>query len=158
MRTRCPGYAPAAERAPNRKRGSRMNRHETRCGDRAHDCSIQNQSATHAEGFPFPTAKAAALRVMAAEPLRAPSSRKAASSPGRRRAATPAGPTATSTSRCASPTCPPSGDGSRARASTTARSTPSTSRATRRGRTSGSTPSSRACLSASAPSSSTMAL
>lgn len=70
MRMRCPGDAPAAERAPNRKRGPRMNRHETGRGDRAHDHHIQNKPANQAEGFPFPTAKAAALRVMAAGPLR----------------------------------------------------------------------------------------
>lgn len=47
-----------------------MNRHETGRDNCAHDHSIQNQPFMHAEGFPFPTAKAAALRVMAAEPLR----------------------------------------------------------------------------------------
>lgn len=47
-----------------------MNRHETGRDNCAHDHSIQNQPAMHAEGFPFPTAKAAALRVMTAEPLR----------------------------------------------------------------------------------------
>ena len=47
-----------------------MNRHETGRDNCAHDQSIQNQPAMHDEGFPFPTAKAAALRVMTAEPLR----------------------------------------------------------------------------------------
>lgn len=47
-----------------------MNRHETGRGDRAHDYSIQNQPVMHDEGFPLPMAKAAALRVMAAGPLR----------------------------------------------------------------------------------------
>lgn len=47
-----------------------MNRHEAGRDNCAHDHSIQNQPVMHDEGFPFPTAKVAALRVMTAESLR----------------------------------------------------------------------------------------
>lgn len=43
-----------------------MNRHETGRDDCAHDYFAQNQSAIQTEGFPYSTAKAAALRVMGA--------------------------------------------------------------------------------------------
>ena len=65
-----PGLCAHGGARPEPERGPYMNRHETGRDNCAHDQSIQNQPAMHDEGFPFPTAKAAALRVMTAEPLR----------------------------------------------------------------------------------------